>query len=265
MGSYKGTIVMFTGAGGTAPATLPTEIQFVQHYVSNGYELVQFAWHDEWEDTYFPVPPDWFGNVQFAACRQATFLKFVHSSTQVTPQTPVILYQTGKGMCAQGSSAGSAAIAYAMAWYGAADSSTGFLDNVELLAGPPLSRIDLGCQESPAPNVTVCGSGGINACRGWPSSGISLSPTYISPAYNGVRQWTNVTACAAPGGNTSPWNSAWDSMSIVSPSVTAQQLTYPKTSVGAWLCDTTTGATMNNTTPEGYFFYEQVDTALQSF
>jgi hypothetical protein len=255
----KGTIVVFPGGSGQAPATLTTELSFVQFYKSQGYEMIQLAWDGAWEDTRFPIPPDTFGNIQIAACRQATFLKFVHSSTAVTLQTPVVLYQTGTGMCAQGSSAGSAAVAYAMTWYGAADATTGFLDNVELLAGPPLSRVDQGCQAPAANNVVVCGTNdSIPACKGWPTGGTSLSPTYISPAINGVRQWTNISQCAASGGNTNLWNPVWDNMSILSPTVTGQQLNYPKTSIGAWLCDTTTGAAMNNTTPEGYLYYQSI-------
>ena len=269
---YIGTIVMFPGGPGTSPATAINEIQFIQHYKGLGYEMIQLSWDEAWEDVNFPIPPDTFGNIQTAACRQATFLSFVHSSTTISSQTPVILWQPGPtaGFCAQGSSAGSAAIAYAMTWYGAADATTGFLDNVELLAGPPLSRVDAGCFQSPSgpwPNVDVCdpSNGGIGACQGWPSPhGISLSPTYQFPAYNGVRQWTNVAACAETSGDTSPWNGVWDNMSIVSPTVTTQQKTYPKTSVGAWLCDTSTGA-MNNTTPEGYLYYQAISPLSTAF
>jgi hypothetical protein len=41
-------------------------------------------------------------------------------------------------MCALGDSAGSAAIAYSLAYYGAGS----YLDNVELLSGPVLSDIE---------------------------------------------------------------------------------------------------------------------------
>ncbi len=59
-------------------------------------------------------------------------------------------------MCAQGDSAGSAAVVYSMTYYGAAS----YLYNVELISGPVLSDIKQGCQE-PAPNdpVTVCPAG----------------------------------------------------------------------------------------------------------
>jgi hypothetical protein len=72
-----------------------------------------------------------------------------------------------------------------------------------------------------------------------------------------VRQWTNISQCAASSGSTSLWNPVWDNMSIVNPSVTPQQLSYPKTSLNSWLCETSTRG-MNNTTPEGYLYYQAI-------
>jgi len=45
-------------------------------------------------------------------------------------------------MCALGDSAGSAAVAYSLAYYNAGS----YFDNVELLSGPVLSDIEQGCQ-----------------------------------------------------------------------------------------------------------------------
>jgi hypothetical protein len=250
---------MLTGSGGTVPATEPTELQFIQNYYAAGYEVVQLAWRDEWENSSDPpYPPGSYGNVQYAGCRPATFLRYVYDH-YFTPSGTA-------GMCAQGSSAGSAAIAYALAWYGAGDPTVqngGYLDNVELLAGPPLSDIYEGCEYPRDGPVTVCGTGGIAACTGWPSGGLSNPPSYLDPARTGVREWTNIPQCAGTTVSTT-WDPIWKAESIVSASVTTQQLTYPKTSVGAWLCDTST-TTMNNTSAQGYLFYKRVSTGLQHY
>jgi hypothetical protein len=78
-----------------------------------------------WEDTTNGIiPPPVAHNIQAAACRPATFLSRVFQET----------YTTG-GFCAQGTSGGSGAIAYSMAWYGWGSSSTQPLDKVELNVG----------------------------------------------------------------------------------------------------------------------------------
>ncbi|HEY3974788.1 MAG TPA: hypothetical protein VGM18_17415 [Candidatus Sulfotelmatobacter sp.] len=40
-----------------------------------GYEIVEFAWNDDWEYISDPIPQGTPGNIQNAACRPATFLK----------------------------------------------------------------------------------------------------------------------------------------------------------------------------------------------
>jgi hypothetical protein len=83
------------------------------------------------------------------------------------------------------------------------------------------------------------------------------------PPRTGVREWTNIPQCAGTT-DTSTWDPIWKAESIVNASATTQQLTYPKTSVGAWLCDTST-TTMNNTSAQGYLFYKRVSTGLQRY
>ena len=78
-----------------------------------------------------------------------------------------------------------------------------------------------------------------------------------------MREWTNIPQCGGTA-DTSTWNQIWQGESIVSPSVTTQQLTYAKTSVAGWLCDTST-TTMNNTSAQGYLFYKRVSTGLQHY
>jgi hypothetical protein len=257
--TYNGTVVMLAGSGGTAPSTEPTELQFIQHYYAAGYEVIQLAWDDEWENSSDPpYPPGSYGNIQYAACRPATFLNYIYN-------TPLLfnrdLNHPHAGMCAQGKSAGSAAIAYALAWYGAGDPTTlsgGYLDNVELLAGPPLGDIYEGCEYPHDGAVTVCGPGmdWIDACTGWPGGGIPIPPVYADPARTGVREWTNIPQCGGTTTDTSTWNPIWRAESIVAPPVNLQQFTYPNTSMEAWLC-ASSKTPMNNTTPQGYYFYKR--------
>src|SRR5207237_5887380 len=123
-GAINGTVVFFSGGSGTKPSESADDLSLVGQYFAANYEIVQVAWYTDWEYPHGLTG----GNIQYAACRPAAFLKYVHA-TQA-------LY-SGGGMCAQGASAGSAAIAYSLAWYGA-DS---FLDKVELLSGPVFSDI----------------------------------------------------------------------------------------------------------------------------
>ena len=79
---YKGTIVLFHGWDGTAPATTASDVTFARDYYATGYEVVMLAWDWDWELTTNPLPPDTppYGNIQAAACRQATFLNYVHNT-----------------------------------------------------------------------------------------------------------------------------------------------------------------------------------------
>jgi len=70
-------------------------------------------------------------NIRTAACRPATFLHWVKG----TPGNPGLWTQGG--MCAQGASAGSGGLAYALAWYGEGSD----LDKAVFLSGPVFSDI----------------------------------------------------------------------------------------------------------------------------
>jgi hypothetical protein len=256
---YKGTIVALSGGGGTTPSSVPgSEAQMLGVYLSDGFEIVQVKWGSDWEDQADAYPPFSYGNIQYAACRPAGLLHFVYTSTAANGANPV-LFQPGGGMCAQGTSAGSAAIVYVLSWYGAGYGSTGYIDNVELVSGPVLSRVDLGCEVPVASNVTVCqGSPGCKMASG-------VQPWSVTPEYNdgyekGPRQWSNIGACAnGINENTSAWNSDWNAMSILSSSITSQQLSYPSTSMSSWLCGSVyqNQAPMNNSSSQGWFFYQQ--------
>jgi hypothetical protein len=107
-GSNLGTVVAFSGGGGTSPATATGgEVQALEYYLANGLEAVQVKWNSDWEGAQFAYSPsEPYGNILNAACRPAGILYAVRN-------TP-LLFNPGGGMCAQGFSAGSAAVAYSL-------------------------------------------------------------------------------------------------------------------------------------------------------
>jgi hypothetical protein len=129
-GTPQGIIVYFDGGDGTSAVGEATELQMLSYYASQNYGVVEIAWATAWEQTTN-------ANIQNAACRPATFLNFIYSGIYQSIATG-----TGgnpnAGMCAQGYSAGSAAVAYSLAYYGAGGpvGTGGYLDAVELISGP---------------------------------------------------------------------------------------------------------------------------------
>jgi hypothetical protein len=76
-GGTQGTIVFFSGAGGTNGAAFPGEEQaFVPAFVSAGYQTVQTAWATDWEVTN-SASTNYPFNIRNAACRPASFLQYV--------------------------------------------------------------------------------------------------------------------------------------------------------------------------------------------
>jgi hypothetical protein len=266
-GSPKGTIVFFPGGSGTSAAGDDAPAGY---YFGLGYEIVQIEWAYDWELTTIPAQytgnnssTAYTANIQTAACREATFLNFIFNTNNTT------LY-SGGGRCSQGSSAGSAAIAYALTFYGAGN----YLDAVELKSGPPLADIKQGCEEPPAPDVTICGqnNGQQIGCELGGTSPWTLSPTYDQQAAT-VATWTNDSSCAVPGTTTtSASNVAWLRQSIVNDGTNHPTYSYPKTAMTAWLCQTVydgsqcvggqggtpTDDCPNNSSPQGEIFYEKL-------
>lgn len=257
---YKGTVVVFSGDTGEKPATSKgQEIPALQAYLNAGFEIVQVAWISAWEQSKITFTQGTYGNIQYAACRPAGLLNFVNT-------TPA-LFQAGNGagMCAHGFSAGSAAIVYSLAWYGAGWGLTGYLDNVELLSGPVLSQVDTGCMVPIAANVMVCSGPPSPGCRMKPGQlPWDATPEYIDGDETYVRSWSNIGACANTNNtNTSQWNPTWNNMSILSSAITPQQLSYPSTSMNAWLCSGVYDGLepMNNSSSQGWLFYQQASFA----
>lgn len=274
-----GTIVLFNGGGG---GPLPGNFNFADSYFKAGYEVVQVAFAEDWEQTFGNFGTGDVPNIQNAACRPATFLNYIYSNANFFPA--VSNAYSKAGFCAHGLSAGSAAIAYSLAYYGAYK----WLDNVELVSGPVLSDVKQGCQVPNANPVTVCGltnyNGGQYGCQlGTGGSTWTLDPTYIQGAQNAVTSWTNASpSCAnAMGQNTSSENQAWLNQSIVDQSTGGSgqppvpTFYYPGTAMSGWLCRSVVNIgdppyncaangnnsaiwCPNNSSPQGQIFYANI-------
>ena len=242
--SPRGTIVFFSGGTGESPTENDDDIPtYAASYVST-FEIVYLEWTGSpWED---PSSDGSGGNILAAACRPATFLNYINTSG----------FHQG-AMCAQGASAGSAAIAYSMAWYGAAS----YLTDVQLISGPVLSEIDQGCTHPNASTPTLCASGTTycsHATASW------MDRIIYVPYYNmGVSNWSGLPNCATS--NVDPANyPKWAAMSIVDGSTTGATPTfsYPNVAKHGWLCQSYSSCTMpscpNNSASEGKYFYDAI-------
>jgi hypothetical protein len=110
-------------------------VENMAEYAQAGLRTIAISYemdtdHDGWlcarDDCPTYANPDEPG-VKDAACRPATIVR--HYS------------QDGEALCAQGHSTGTAALAYALAWYG----GDAWLDYVQLTAFMPAARMDYGC------------------------------------------------------------------------------------------------------------------------
>ena len=231
-----GTIVFLEGGGGTSAYDDPA---YAQQYLDNGYQVVYTAWDTDWEMTSANNPT----SIKSAACRPATLLNYIYDN----------IYSQG-GMCAQGFSAGSGALGYALAWYG----GDNYLDNVELLSGPVFGDIEQGCEVPNARTVTVCASGQFG-CDGaqWPDS-----PAYVDGDEDLVRRWSGQQSCNAGKTTSSSLNSLWKAMSIVD-GTDNPNFTYPHTSMAGYLCSNA-DKTQNNSAAQGEFFYQQFNRSGQT-
>lgn len=231
-----GTIAFLEGGSGK-DATGSAD--YGEKYIENGFRVVQIAWDSAWEVTNTTTST----SIKTAACRPATFLNYVFQS----------LHRDG-GMCAQGDSAGSGAVAYALAWYGAAN----FLDQVELLSGPVFGDIEKGCMVPNAPVSIVCPVGQFG-CNGapWPDS-----PAYLGGDISAIDRWSGDSTCNG-GKPTSPTsNLRWKAMSIVD-GTSDPSFSYPHTAMAGWLCSNV-DTQQNNSAAQGEFFYEQFTNSKQT-
>jgi len=179
------------------------------------------------------------------------------------------------GMCAQGASAGSAQIAYTLAYYGPPTGSSWYIDIVELISGPVLSDIKQGCEVPGPPTlVTVCPSGQWG-CQLGTGSSWTLSPTYLAGTNHGVGAWTDDATCSNGQTTSSQSNALWLAQSIVDQGTgAAPAFTYSHTAMSGWLCRSVANQQSaqncstnyvhydeycpNNSSPQGEVFYAQI-------
>jgi hypothetical protein len=272
----NGVIVLHGGDGGVSPESFA----LTDAYFKAGYEVVQVAWANDWEMISDPMTGP--GNIQNTACRPATFLNYVYQNIYF----PLIQANTNYhgGMCALATSAGAAAVAYSLAYYGAGD----YLDNVELLSGPVLSDIKQGCGVGNGIGgpVTVCDPNSLNhgyGCQlGLNGSTWALNPTFVAGAQNGVQKWTNEQSQCAVTNPTDPTSNAdWLKESIVDQGTGATPtFTYSKTAMSAWLCRSVvsnpnydcvahhngnSNYCPNNSSPQGQLFYQNIPSGTSNF
>src|SRR5208283_5437331 len=232
-----GTIVFLEGGNGTS---VSGGQDYLQRYLDSGFRIVQMAWKSAWEATGPGTTP----SIKIAACRPATFLNFVFQN---------VADEEG-GMCAQGDSAGSGALAYSLAWYGGAD----FLDKVELMSGPVFGDIEQGCIVPNAPVSTVCPAGQFG-CNGlpWPDS-----PAYVGGDITAIDHWSGDSTCNGKNTTSQASNLNWEAMSIVD-GTTNPSFSYPQTAMAGWLCSNV-APEQNDSAAQGQFFYEQFTSSGQT-
>lgn len=215
-GTVKGVIVYFDGGDDTTAVVEGPEEDMLQYYFDQNYAVVEIQWSSAWEETSA-------ANIQNAACRPATFLNYVYQNIYVPIANNV--NNLNPGMCAQGYSAGSASIAYALAYYGAG----GYLDAVELISGPVLSDLKQGCEQNPQP-VTVCPAGQYG-CQLGTDQPWTLPPSYVGKDVHYINSWTGSNTC------TTGSNPSWLAESIVDQNAgLTPTFTYPTTAMSGWLC-----------------------------
>jgi hypothetical protein len=215
-GTPKGTIILLSGHNGTTFLNSG----FTTPYLAAGFRVVQLAWNSEWEET------SGLG-LKSAACRGASVFKYVFDNVHLDDRTT--------GFCAQGTSGGGAAIAYALAAYGLAD----YFDYVVIAAGPGVARLDYGCDKA------LYTGAPLNLC-----SQLTNAP-YAFTTGGKVNAWENTTTCAAK----SPLQSdvkKWASDSIIN---AGGIYSYPKTAMSWFMCVT---PPVNNSTGEGKFLIDKV-------
>jgi hypothetical protein len=278
--AVNGTVVFFNGSSGTAPAgdatgSTPGETQYINDYLAAGYQIVQVAWTQPWQESIIPWPPEDgppLGNIQAAACRSATFLNYVFNSSSM--YKGVYNNNNKAGMCAQGASAGSAQVAYSLAYFGVPAPAQWWIDNVELISGPVFGDIKQGCEVPAPPSVTVCPSGQWG-CQPGTGTSWTLSPTYLPGTNTGVGAWTNDPTCANGQTTSLQSNALWLAQSIVDQGTGATpSFTYSHTAMSAWLCRSVANQVSsqtcssnyiqndkycpNNSSPQGEIFYSQI-------
>lgn len=228
--------------------------RFARDYYNASYEVVQIAWASDWEQTTDPL------GILTAGCRPAGFLNYVLN----TPLLNARSSNPQAGLCAQGFSAGSGGLGYALTWY--LDQNGNLLntdlDNAELTSGPVFSDIQQGCHsQGPGynpPVLPICYPGQQYACSPG-TTGWSNQPVYIDTDLRWVQAWTgNLSPACNSGQNTATSDPKWKAMSILTG--TGGSFTYPNLGMAGWLCASSSPCTTecpNNSAAQGELFFNQ--------
>jgi len=151
----RGTVFFVSGGGGNNfyDTDLRYGINLVNQALSNGYDVIQFAFYTlaGWQQAGKPAPAD---GPRALACTYGTVVKWAVQNGK-----------TAGTLCATGHSSGSSVLAYALSIYGLGDPDNKYpgvpqFSMVEPTSGPPHARLDIGCayQESPMEGPTACGT-----------------------------------------------------------------------------------------------------------
>jgi hypothetical protein len=188
---FLGAVFFTTGGGGVGYYDQPSGTRdtrcnaqgdcgllAVQTVNDAGYATIQTNFSDPGHSV--PEPVGWLtgpaaDGPRALACRYATLVHVVW--------TNILRSDTTRPICATGNSGGSAVIAYGLTQYGLGSLSGPGpqLSMVEATSGPPMARIDHGCQKVP-PTMTVTCPTGTVLSEGY---GLGLALKFIDPAYDG--------------------------------------------------------------------------------
>ncbi len=131
----RGMVVLHAGTLGTRYwASTPASQQALQDLHAAGLSTVQIRWQHGWVTNHEGLP-----GPRALACRPGTVLAWIHDELYAPLDLPAA--RGTCGFCFTGSSAGAAAGAYALTFYGA----DAFLDAVVLSSGPPFSDLAAAC------------------------------------------------------------------------------------------------------------------------
>jgi hypothetical protein len=254
--SFTGTVFLHNGGDGTSYFDAKNNGQgnsYATEYYNAGLQVIQIAWSSNWADNLNKPAVD---ATKYNACRPATLM------------TNVLQHFGGSGAkCAQGHSAGSAAIAYSLAEYNAGS----YLNDVVLTSGPVYANIEAGCQYPPTQQfsnpVTICPSSQFGCIAGssW-TDPVQYSATQGTASF--VANETNHPPAncnnytGSNAATTTTQNQNWGGMSIVS---SGASYSYPTTSLHAFLCtNKSSDGTQNNSAAEGELFYQKFTSGSQT-
>lgn len=172
----KGAVVFTSGGPGTKFWGSGFPARSAQKTLAiNGYTTVEIAWKGAWwNDSHASLDGSYDG-FPTVACRPASVARYIHDT--------FVASDPNQAFCAVGTSGGSAQVAYMLTHYGLAS----ILDLAMPVSGPPTTRNDIGCFQTPGyesmwyesgPASTVDKSFGIDARGPCVSRNISYETLY---------------------------------------------------------------------------------------